>query len=190
MGDPEVAHIFPYSILNTPPPSEEWRVSDLIPDFWTLLYVFWDRDRVDTWRRKINTGFDEPFNLICLTPDAHDMWNMGQFALKPLELSSDNTELTVKFFWQVPNKYQPASRIDLLTEPASSEGLGEGAGRWLAHKDSGSSEPYIHSGQVFTFKTTGPKNLPLPSMELLEMQWYLQRSFAWCCWMAKHRLGR
>jgi hypothetical protein len=43
------------------------------------------------------------------------MWNEGLFVLKLLELSSDNTELTVKFFWQVPNKYQPVSRIDFST---------------------------------------------------------------------------
>jgi hypothetical protein len=171
-------------MLNTPPPNKEWKSSDMIPEFWTLLDLFWGRDRVDKWRRKIfpnsenpNTGVDEVFNLICLTPDAHDMWNEGRFALKPLELSKDNTELTVKFFWQVPNKYQPTSRIDLLTEPASSKGLIEGAGRWLTYKDDGLTHN-ICSGQVFTFKTTDPKNLPLPSMELLEMQWYLQRLVA------------
>ena len=80
--------------------------------------------------------------------------------------------------WQVPNKYQPESRIDLLTEPASSEGLDRGGGHWLNYDDGGSSAPFIHSGQVFTFKTTDPEKLPLPSMELLEMQWYLQRLVA------------
>jgi hypothetical protein len=102
------------------------------------------------------------------------MWNKGQFALKPLELSSDHTELTVKFFWQVPNKYEPVSCIDLLTKPASSKGLCESAGRWLFHPDG----KKICSGEVFKFKTTDAKKLPLPSMELLEMQWHLQRLVA------------
>jgi hypothetical protein len=185
MLKPQVADIFPYNMLNTPPPHKERKVSDLIPNLWKLLYLFWDRDQVDKWRYKIfsnsenpNTGVDEAFNLICLTPDAHDMWNNGQFALKPLELLNDNTELTVKFFWQVLNKYEPESRIDLLTEPASSKGLSEGAGRWLTYLDSDGSVHPIQSGQVFTFKTTDTKTLPLPSMELLEMQWYLQRLVA------------
>ena len=36
----------------------------------------------------------------------------------------------------------------------------------------------IRSGQVFSFKTTEPEGQPLPSWELLEMQWYLQRLVA------------
>ena len=106
------------------------------------------------------------------------MWAKGQFALKPLELSSDNTELMVQFFWQVSNTYKPANRIDLLKEPASSKGLTEGAGGWLAYEEIDGSLHKIRSGEVFTFKTTDPKNLPLPSMELLEMQWHLQRLVA------------
>ena len=156
----------------------------MIIDFWDLLYLFWGPDRVDKWRRKIfpnaenpETGVEEPFNLICLSSDARDMWNKGKFALQPLELSSDNTELTVKFFWQVPNQYQPTSRIDLLTEPTSSKGLNRSDGRWLSYED-GDSLHHIHSGQVFKFKTTDAKKLPLPSIELLEMQWYLQRLVA------------
>ena len=33
----------------------------------------------------------------------------------------------------------------------------------------------IRSGETFTFTTKDSKNLPLPSLELLEMQWVLQR---------------
>ena len=172
-------------MLNTPPPGEEWKNPEMIPQFWKALNLFWGRDRVDTWKRKIfpnaenpDTGVDEPFNLICLKHDAHDMWAKGQFALKPLELSSDNTELTVQFFWQVSNKYKPASRIDLFKEPVSSKGLTRGAGGYLTCEEDGGSIHKIHSGEVFTFKTTDPKKLTLPSMELLEMQWYLQRLVA------------
>jgi hypothetical protein len=85
---PEVAHIFPYGMLNTPPPNTNWKASDMIPEFWRLLYLFWDEDRVDKWIRKIfpnaenpNTGVEPLFNLICLTPNAHDMWNKGAFHL-------------------------------------------------------------------------------------------------------------
>ena len=183
LSHPEVAHIFPYSMLNSPPPNKEWKTPDLVPKFWSLLYLFWGEDQVNKWRRKIfpnseypNTGVDETFNLICLTATAHEMWNQGQFALKPLELSSDNKELTVQFYWQIPNKYQPESRIDLLTEPVSSKGLDGSAGDFLALRRD--STPFIRSGEVFAFKTTDPENKPLPSMELLTMQWYLQRLVA------------
>jgi len=124
-----------------------------------------------------NPCVDEPFNLTCLAPHAHDVWSGGDFALKPLELSSDNRELTVQFFWQVRNKYELESRIDLLAEPASSKGLDHGAFNMLAYEHDGSIHK-IRSGDVFTLRTTDPKNLPLPSKELLEMQWYLQRLVA------------
>jgi len=94
---------------------------------------------------------------------------------KPLELSSDNTELTVQFFWQVPNKYDQESRIDLLTEPTSSKGLNRGPGKWLAYEETDDLLHKIRSGEVFTFRTTDPAKYPLPRKELLEMQWYLQR---------------
>ena len=170
--------IFPYCLLNTPPPHKERKHSDRIPKFWELLKIFWGKDRINTWRSKIfpnaekpETGVDEPFNLISLGRDAHDMWNDGEFALKPLELSSDNKELTVQFFWQVLNKYDQESRMDLLTEPASTKGLDRSSIRWLFHPDG----KKICSGDVFTFRTTDPATMPLPSKELLEMQWYLQR---------------
>jgi len=168
-------------MLNRPPPNKEWKLPDMMPRFWNLLRLFWDEDRINKWRctvfpnaEKPNTGVEGPFNLICLNPAADRMWNDGEFALKPLELSSDHTELTVQLFWQVPNKYQPETRIDLLTEPASSKGLNQGAGRRLFDCE----DNRIRSGQVFSFKTTDPKKRPLPSWELLEMQWYLQRLVA------------
>jgi len=33
----------------------------------------------------------------------------------------------------------------------------------------------IRSGETFTFTTKDPEKLPLPSLELLKMQWVLQR---------------
>jgi hypothetical protein len=168
--------------------SDKRKASTMIPEFWDLLYLFWDEDRVTKWRRKIfqdpenpSVGVEDCFNLISLSPDAHSMWTEGLFALKPLELSRDQKKLTVQFFWQVPGNHDIDSQIDLLTEPTSSEGLEvvvnkSGKRYWLGHlKNDGSPPHMIHSGEMFTFTTTDPKKLPLPSVELLEMQWVLQR---------------
>ena len=152
-----------------------------MPQFWKLLYLFWNEDQVNEWRRKIfpnpenpNTAVDEPFNLICLAPDAHDMWNDGEFALKPLELSSDNTELTVQFFWQVRNMYDADSRIDLLTEPASSKGLNEGDGRRLFdYDDNGNS---FRTSLLIQDHLTG--RTTVTKLGSVEMQWYLHRLVA------------
>src|SRR5436190_17281338 len=51
------------------------------PDFWRLLKHFWDADRIAKWKREIfpdpqdpKTGVDGCFNLVCLSPDAHSLW--------------------------------------------------------------------------------------------------------------------
>jgi len=131
-----------------------------------------------------DVGVEKCFNLISLTPTAHDMWNRGLFALKPLELSPDLKKLTVQFFWQARGSYKLKSRIDLLTKPTSSRGLDLGGeGYFLSRSENDVSSSGVHliqSGETFTFTTEDPQNLPLPSLELLEMQWILQRLVGMC----------
>jgi hypothetical protein len=174
-------------MLQPRPKPERNKLSRGIPDFWQSLAVFWGEDKINEWKNKIfpnsqnpDVGVERCFNLISLSPDAHDMWNRGSFALKPLKLSRDRKKLTVKFFWQVQCKYEIGSEVDLLTEAPSSEGLDlVGDGEFLGRlENDGSSLRHIHSGERFTFTTEDPENLPLPSMELLEMQWVLQRLVA------------
>jgi len=182
MPVPQAAHIFPYCMLNPRPKAGRNRSSNAIPEFWRSLNVFWDQDRIDKWKNTIfsdpenpDIGVERCFNLISLSLAAHDMWNRGLFALKPLELSPDRKELTVQFFWQVQGKYEIDSQVDLLVEPTSSKGLDFVKGYYLhLMGDNGPTRP-IRSGDVFTFTTKDPEKLPLPSVELLEMQWFLQR---------------
>src|SRR3954447_4707576 len=62
---------------------------------------------------------------------------------------------------------RPASRSSL-------ELVGDGYNLTRVQND-GSTPRFIRSGETFDFTTKDPKKLPLPSMELLEMQWVLQR---------------
>jgi len=175
-------------MLNPRAERDELKSFDMIPKFWRLLRIFWDKDRVEKWKRTIfpnpqnpDVGVESCFNLISLTPTAHDMWNKGLFALKPLELSRNRKKLTVQFFWQVPGGYKIKSRIDLLTEPVSSEGSNiVGDGYFLSRSENDSHIRPIQSGETFTFTTKDPQNLPLPSLELLDMQWVLQRLVGMC----------
>jgi hypothetical protein len=184
---PQAAHIFPYSMLDPHAKSGASRISRMVPDIWVLLRIFWE-DRIEKWRTAIFSDSQNPdivvercFNLISLDPTTHAMWTKGLFALKPLKLSRDHKKLTVQFFWQVPGNYDVGSRIDLLTEPTSSEGLEIVAnGHFLHRLEDDGSTPRIRSGETFTFTTKDPKNLPLPSLELLEMQWVLQRLVGMC----------
>ena len=182
-SDPEVAHIFPYSMLNKAADTSFRYIAQA--SFWGLLSVFWDGNRVDKWKKKIfpdsqhpDTGVESCFNLICLAGSAHTHWNNGRFALKPLELSDDEKELTVQFFWQPQYGHRPEDRVDLLMKPLSSKGLKfaeRGEEAW--HLGSFSTEPprNFQSGDIFTLTTDDPGSRPLPSLELLEMQWILQR---------------
>ena len=112
------------------------------------------------------------------------MWNQGLFALKPLERSHDRKTLTVQFFWQVPGNYSLSSKVNLLTETPSSKGLSfvtkKSKPYFLSRIENDGTTSAIHSGETFTFTTEDPENLPLPSLELLEMQWVLQRLVGMC----------
>jgi hypothetical protein len=159
-----------------------------IPQIWEHVSLFWDKDRISKWKNTIFLDSQNPvercFNLISLSPDAHDTWNKGLFALKPLELSPDRKRLIVQFCWQVPGNYEIDSKVDLLTETPSPKDLDvvvakESKRYWLT-RDENDAAPRIRSGETFTFTTEDPENLPLPSMELLEMQWVLQRLVGMC----------
>src|SRR5271156_1350700 len=171
-------------MLQPRPKPDRSKWSSVIPDFWEALSIFWDKGQINKWKNKIfpsGVGIESCFNLISLSSSAHEMWNKGLFALKPLKLSRDRRTLSVQFFWQVPNNYKIDSKIDLLTETPSPEGLdtvgqdADGHGYFLARPENDHSISRICSGDKFTFTTKDPKNLPLPSLELLEMQWILQR---------------
>ena len=170
---PEVCHIFPHNMLSS---TDSQKLRDTTK-FWDLLSMFWGKEQVETWKRRIfpfhdnpNTGIDAVFNLICLAPQAHKMWNESAFALRPLD-GCDDYKLEVEFVWQTRYKLRSSSYVDLLMEPASSQGLKWSPAPWddnnkvtLDWKDYGpglKSYP-LYSGARFTFTTTDPVNLPLP----------------------------
>jgi hypothetical protein len=181
-GVPQAAHLFPYSMLNKPAdPSNPQHIAQ--NSFWDLLGVFWNEDRVAKWRNKIfpnpnHPGVEACFNLISLSAEARWHWNIGCFALKPLEISDDKKKLTVQFFWQPQYSHGSKDPVDLLKEPLSSRDLGftekKGIECFLSRQDDRSLRR-IESGDIYTITTDDPAKRPLPSWELLEMQWVLQR---------------
>jgi hypothetical protein len=171
----EVAHIYPYSMLNPSSTTGSPRFN-----FWDTLKRFWSDDRIREWRNVIfpdqnspDKGVETYYNLMCLSPDAHAYWTRAYFALKPIQLSDDKKRLDVEFHWMP--QYNYSSEVDILTSPQSSEGLDGGSKIMLFHFP---TKRQICSGEKISLTTDDPITRPLPHLALLEMQWILHRMAA------------
>jgi hypothetical protein len=140
---------------------------------WQLLSLFWpDRD-VQAWKAALSTaGGTEIFeNLLTLAPTVHMCWGSCEFALKPIQMAPDNRSMEVKFYWL---KHRPRTKYtSLLQTPDLPSDFPSGRGDmkfWDCL-----SEQKICSGHTIIMHTDDPINHPLPSEELLRMQWNLNR---------------
>jgi hypothetical protein len=176
----EVAHIYPFSQLKYP--EEDTFGARHI--FWDHLKNFWPEEKVTTWiaqlfpRGLCRTGDERVDNQITLSRDAHGLWNRGAFALKPISISDDKTTLEVQFFWQ-KRQANTKPAMSLLIMPYSTRGLEQDdtttdAGINVLH-DERRQGVKIKSGDVFELKTDDVAQQPLPSFQLLELQWFLTR---------------
>jgi hypothetical protein len=168
----EVAHIYPHHSMKR----KEEDKSSPRHAFWDHLRAFWSEEKVTAWEKQLfpqgihEKGQEEVYNLISLAPTVRAIWGRGLFALKPISKSDDKKTLTVQFLWQEKQKGH-LPRIDLTTAPISTEGLEQTAGVWLFDKNG----EKIQSGDYFKLQTDDPIQKPLPSFELLELQWFLHR---------------
>ncbi|GAD97072.1 conserved hypothetical protein [Paecilomyces variotii No. 5] len=184
----QVTHLWPGYLI--PRRSSSSDLESNIPDFWKMLKVFWKPEKVSRWRSQIFGDPEDPtrpmdvcFNMMCLRKDLHTMWTNGTFALRPVSLSEDRKELLVKFYWQPFYSHLLRNEIDLLQAPLTSRGLDKGRNiqgyaELIVQTASQTVAPQLSrvvSGAVFSLRTSDPERLPLPSIELLEMQWYLIR---------------
>lgn len=139
---------------------------------WMDLELYFSAERVKRWEK---AAFDAQrnetlANLLCLGPVAYELWSKFRYALKPIELSSDGKCLTVQFFWMPRWNYVP---LELQEPPEVPDNTDISAcGIPLHNIHTGHR---IKSGDMVTFTTTDPEKLPLPSMDLLDMQWVLHR---------------
>jgi hypothetical protein len=177
-GSVEVAHIYPYGSLKI----KEKDTFGLRHTFWNHLKFFWPEEKVAAWAEDVfpqgisEIGIERVYNLISLTPTAHNDWDQGAFALKPISMSDDKTTLKVQFFWQKKQKDTQAA-MSLLTTPFSTKDLdqNEGAFNNGIVRLFNCRDKRIQSGDFFELKTDDVIARPLPSFKLLEMQWFLTR---------------
>ena len=148
--------------------------------FWEYLGSFWTEDHVEKWRKAIfsnpsdpNDAVDSCENLITLNSYAHTIWNCGCFAFKPVRASDDGRELDLLFFWQPQHQLPPT--VDLSLTPRSSKNLDCCRPDQFLHRRVNEGFDQLRSGDRIKLRTDDPKNHPLPSWDLLDMQWHLQR---------------
>ncbi|KAB8264491.1 hypothetical protein BDV32DRAFT_145729 [Aspergillus pseudonomiae] len=162
----EVAHIYPYGMMGKPNTEHE--------QFWQYLESYWDLEKIQKWKNAVlgENGTEVLQNVLCLSRDSHGLWGKARFALQPLEVSVDHKTLTVRFFWIPISKYMKT--MDLKTMPSIPSNLGHTRKRIKLFNCE--SEKQIYSGDIITITTTDPDEYPLPSFELLQMQWLLTRA--------------
>ena len=161
------------------------RPDDTRSDFWTSLKLFWTQEHVETWRKSIFSDASNPDdavesceNLINLNSYAHTLWNSGCFALKPETASEDGKELDLLFFWQPRHELLPL--VDLSMTPKSSEKLEGCRPDQALFRRVDVGFDHLRSGDRIKLRTEDPQRHPLPSWELLDMQWNLQRVVGMC----------
>lgn len=118
-------------------------------------------------------------NLITFMALVHTYWDNTLYALRPISINTKKTSMEVAFHWlPAPGKItkKASDSIETMRHPfphdinSFTESPGENI--CLIH---GEMRSLIRSGHIFTLETDDPKSKPLPSMELLELQWILHR---------------
>lgn len=177
MGAAQACHIYPWCAFGAQSTSR-------VTNFWKTLRFFWPTDKVDAWRAKIFLDNGTPYgtetveNMITFTATLHNFHSEGAFALRPVRITADKTQLELEFHWLKRQVRDSKVMVDLLELPMSSRNLKEsGHGQFLCYLDNGVPTRLV-SGQRFTMTTDDPVNKPLPDPGLLELQWHLQRILA------------
>lgn len=177
MGAVQACHIYPWCAF-------ESQNSDRVANFWEVLRMFWPEAKVDAWRAKIfhdngtSYGTETVENMITFTATLHNFHTEGAFALRPVRITADKTQLELEFHWLKRHVRDARAMVDLRDLPMSSRGLKDsGHGQFLCFMDNGVPTQLV-SGHRFIMTTDDPVNKPLPDPGLLELQWHLQRILA------------
>ena len=147
--------------------------------FWEALECYWSSEKVSAWKEQVldPDGVETCSNLMCLLNMARRLWELAVFALKPLSLSEDKRQLEVQFYWLPMNRYRQTMPVTAIPSPFP-HNLSSTNAEYTTVLCNIVTDSTICSGDIFTFKTDDPVGHPLPSMQLLNMQWILTRVLA------------
>ncbi|EKV10773.1 hypothetical protein PDIG_55040 [Penicillium digitatum PHI26] len=179
----QTAPIFPASAV-----SSGLRDDPLSPNIWRFADVFWGKDRAERWKKAVFNKPTQPgslvndcSNLICLRRDLRSAWSSGLFALRPVWISEKMTEMDIEFYWQPRPDHKLCDKVDLTKEPISTKHLNS-VDRLIVVVGKRGDPTYraIESGYRFKMTTDDPVKRPLPSFDLLDMQWHFTRLIGLC----------
>ncbi|KAJ5113178.1 hypothetical protein N7456_001712 [Penicillium angulare] len=152
---------------------------------WSFLRVFWG-DKVDEWRRQLGLdrnnstiNIEKVHNLMTLETQTRDYWDRALIAFRPISENPEKTRIDIQFHWIAINQDTLPKRtadvpLDGLPFPDMSQRFcnerATGRNIWQQEDDT-----IIRSGHIFIVTTDDPVRKPLPSFELLELQWHLTR---------------
>ncbi|KAJ5979164.1 hypothetical protein N7501_002506 [Penicillium viridicatum] len=172
------ASAFTSSLKDDPHPPNIWRFAD----------VFWGKTTTERWRRAVFNDPTQPekpvndcTNLICLRRDIRSAWSSGLFALRPVWASEDKTEMEIEFYWQPKPDHKFYDIVDISKIPVSTKNVASVDRLIVAVGERGESSYHtIESGYKFRMTTDDPIERPLPSFDLLDMQWHFTRIVSLC----------
>ncbi|KAL5405927.1 hypothetical protein PMIN03_008129 [Paraphaeosphaeria minitans] len=96
--------------------------------------------------------------MITLTATLHNFHTEAAFALRPLRITADKTQLELEIHWLKRQARDSRTMINISDEPMSSRALlGSERGQYLCYIDK-SVPTRLVTGQKFTMKTDDPVN--------------------------------
>ncbi|PYH84649.1 hypothetical protein BO82DRAFT_408741 [Aspergillus uvarum CBS 121591] len=161
-------HIYPYNLGRDRDSRRESYFRD-------VLACFWSRNKIAKWHEDVlgRHGTEHCANRLALAAHVHKMWDTAEIALKPLDINPDQTALRVQLFLFDRYSFTKNASFDRSDIPDVCQT--PGIARWDVAKQKFGE---LTDGEILTFRTDDPKDYPLPSFALLEMQWLLHRVLA------------
>jgi HNH endonuclease len=173
----EVAHISPWCAFGQNHPHR-------IENFWKCLRMFFTEEKVNAWHNQLFVDPRRPHeatetvkNMITLGVQAHALQKKGTFALRPVRMSQDKTQLELEFHWLARRERKVTEMMDLLDtpEPTRDRTYSMSDAEQMFRVTPPGVGEFIKSGRRFVMTTDDPVRRPLPDQGLLELQWHLQR---------------
>ncbi|KAL5048325.1 hypothetical protein BDW71DRAFT_213694 [Aspergillus fruticulosus] len=124
--------------------------------FWNMLRLFFSDEKVDNWIAATRVTTDTS-NMICLSVDAAEALGNARYALQPRRLNAKRTEMETELF-SLPGGYY-GGKTDILANPILDEAGKKGEGVCVS----------------VSLTTQNPRVYELPSWDILELAWYMNR---------------